>query len=142
MMTLKIGDQTVAIPAQLIIEAIESSFPDWMTGKRKAEGKEQLIKSGLKALLPTILAVGHAEMRKKGAIVPPPDLKCAAARENMIVYALRYILLSVMSGVDGMQFDSVTEEGPDGTLVLIRVTPADPALALAAGDIIDSRAVG
>jgi len=129
-------EHPIAIPPQLIAQAIQENMPDFLTGKIKAEGKAALLKSGLKAVMPLMLSLGHSEMAKKGAVLPAPDLRSPQARENMILYGIHYILAAVLSGVNGMQFDAKVEVSDDGTIIILDVTPTPSGPALPEANII------
>lgn len=130
MMRLKhVGEHPVDIPPELIIEAILSAIPDFLTGKVKAEGKQSLLKTAIKSALPMVLSMGHAEAVKAGLDIPPPDLKSPQARENQIMYGLLYILGTVMRGIDGLEFEAETEVAPDGAIIIRAITPSDPNIA-------------
>lgn len=141
MMTIQIGDRVYGIPPQLVIKAIQDQMPDWLMGKVKAEGKQAIVKSGIKAVLPTMMSLGHADMVKHGSTAPAPNLRSPEAKADMIGYCLSYILFASLQAVDTMQLIAEYEVMEDGTIIPLGVTPTNAPLALAAPED-EHRAVG
>lgn len=141
MMTLRIGDKVYGVPPQLLIKAVQDSMPDWLMGKVKAEGKQALVKSGIKAVLPTMMSLGHADMVKHGSTAPAPNLRSPEAKADMIGYCLSYILFAALQAIDSMEFEAEYEVLDDGTIIPLGVNPVNAPLALAAPEG-DERAVG
>jgi hypothetical protein len=134
MIRIKVGDLIVAIPGHLIADAVMGSLPGFLTGTRAPQNaQEAMMKAGIKPLVSMALTAMHSEIVKKQLPVPAPDLKCKAAKANIVTYAVAYILGNATALADGQIFDLEGEE-TDGTLFVSGVTATTADVAAVTGD--------
>lgn len=134
MIHIEVNGQIFSIPGELVAHAIIDSMPGFLTGKTQATGKAALFKSAVKAFMPTALSMAHKRIVDEGLPIPPPDLKSPEARENVIVYALAYMLSNMLQLSNNAVFSADYEVLADGSTVLVGIrAPAEceqlPALA-------------
>ena len=127
MIRLKIGDATVGIPAELLSLIVRDSIPKFLTGEEPPKGMNQAaIKSALKGIIPLFMSAIHKDIEQKHLPLMPPDLKCPAAKANVILYAISYLLANATLLADqGILY--TTGEMIDGTFIVTGLT-APPAL--------------
>jgi hypothetical protein len=128
MIRVKIGGQVLGIPTELIAPAIMSNLPKWLTGDEPTQGMTQAaIKSGVKGLIPLLLGLLHKDIERKGLPLVPPDLKCREAKQNIVRYAVAYLMANAASLAEHQVF--VAEgEMRDGAMVLTGLSAAPAAL--------------
>lgn len=118
MFRVKVGDQLVEIPGHLIAEAVTQMLPAWLVGKAPPPNmKAGAVKSGIRALIPSLFALMHVDSVAKGLGIPAPDLKSKAAKQNIIGYAIAYLLGNATTLADDYVF-TVEGEEHAGTIIV------------------------
>lgn len=140
MIRIQVGDATVGIPAELFTQIIRDAIPKFLTGEDPTKGMQQAaMKSAIKGIIPLFLGAMHKEIEQKHLPLMPPDLRCPAAKENVLLYAISYLLANATLLADQ---GILCTEGvmSDGIFVVTGLTAA-PALDAppAATDASDSR---
>lgn len=121
---VQVGSESVMIPDALLAEAIMGALPGFLTGATPTEGMQQAaIKSGVKALIPLLLGMLHKEIEVKHLPLTPPDLRCPAAKANIVTYTLAYLMSNAAILADQSIFVAEGVRDETGKLWVTRITP-------------------
>lgn len=124
-MKLRLGEQVVVIPPELIAQMLATSVPGFLSGTEPCKtGMQGAIKRGLKALMPMMLEGSQALFASLD--IPKPDLKSKQARENIIMYGLTYLLAASSYVTNQAEFIVQGVTNSDNEIV---VTGVDATLA-------------
>lgn len=94
MIRVEVNGVQVAIPADVLAREVMAALPEWLRGG-PANTQQGVIRSGLKGILPMMLSLIHADVVKRQAPIPPPDVRNPAARGDIISYALNYLVTNL-----------------------------------------------
>ncbi len=130
---LTINGANVGIPSDLLAAAISVGVPGFLTGDSPPKNMVQAaIKSAIKGLIPLVMTAMHKEIMDKHLAILPPDLRCPAAKANVVKYAISYLFANAFALAE--QTTLIAQgEMVDGTFLITGFTPA-PALDAAANE--------
>lgn len=123
MIRLNFRGQAVAVPGDVVADGLAQSLPGWLTGKDKPTGQQTLIRTGATALIPMLLSMIHRDIVARGAPIPPPDLRCADAKRDIVTYAARY-LIGTIAQLANQELYVVQGSDADGVYVVSGLIPA------------------
>lgn len=126
MIWLQVGQERIAIPGEQLMPAVRGAFPAWLLGEGDATPKQRAARSALNAVIPLLLALQHQE---HSATIPAPNLRDPAARKNMIVYFLNYLISNFAQRAEGYTFYLTGERIDHDALVISGITTTPPELA-------------
>ena len=125
---LSIGGETYGIPLSDIAAQLDAHMPAFVTGKGELGGREQAVRSGIKALLPMGLRLlaSDVEAFSKGlqaqgaAPLPLPDLK--ARHADLLDYAVRYLAALILSVLSSQTWEAQVGERVEGASGYVRLS--------------------
>jgi hypothetical protein len=130
MLHIRVDDQLIGIPGHLLAQAIIDSVPGFLTGATVPQGMQQvMIRSGVKNIIPLLLGMLHQEIVKKDLPIVPPDLRCKAAKTNIVLYGLMYLLSNATELAEHQVFVTEGNHDDDGTYIITGLSAAPAALA-------------
>lgn len=122
MIRLRVGDQDVAISSELLSKLVMANMPGMLVGTEQPKGfQEAAMKSGIKALVPLLMGWFQMKIEKERLPIAPPDLKSPAAKQNVVMYAIDYMLTHATELAEHQVFTLEGDRDDDGTLVLSRI---------------------
>lgn len=127
MIRMMIGDRMIGITEDLLTAVCADALPAWITGQAAPTMQQAAIKSGIKAMIPMLLASVTKEIVNHGLAIPLPNLKCKEAKANMILYALNYFIVNGLELARGQVYYACTTID-DSTTVITGLT-TDPHMA-------------
>lgn len=127
MLQVTVGAEQIAISGEMLGAAIIASMPGFLQGGDEATMQQRALRSALSGLIPMALGMMHKEIVNKQLPVPAPDLRCPAARANMIGYAVNYLIGNFAEQAEKHSYQLVGERDGD-TLIITGITATDPAL--------------
>jgi hypothetical protein len=133
MIRLNFEGRAVAVPGDVLAREVMRALPDWLTGAQAPGGQQAMIRSAVKAVIPMLLAMIHRDIVARGAPVAPPDLRCPAAKADIVGYAVGYMLGTVGRLADNELY-LVEGEERDGVFIVARLVPVAPVLVAAGAE--------
>ena len=115
--------QDIGMAELTIAQAMAESMPRWLTGLEPCtRTDQQLVRTGVKNLMPLLLGMAHRAMLMSGSTMVPPNLKSAAAKQNIIFYAINYLIGNV-GLLLAEQVYATEGHMQDGTYVITGLSP-------------------
>lgn len=126
MIRLDIDDKKTGIRGEALSQAMIDHAPGWIVGDDPApNGKLAAALSLVKGVIPTIINWLYMDAKKRGGDMPPPDFKSPEARQNTMVYVIRYLLDNFAATASREHFQAVGQV-QDGIFIIESIisTPA------------------
>ena len=128
MIKLNIDGHLICIPDALLADAVTANIPKFLTGAESAQGKNALLKAGIKGIVPMILGMLHKGIRDSNSTLEPPDIKCAEARDNIITYTCRYLTRAGLAEANDHIFSAEGTTDEQGNYIVSGITSRSAAM--------------